>query len=175
MRTELGYYFCRVYFLCKENSENNTMTILKSTLLLIAAFFTMTMSAQEPLVIKGQIDQEFADYDLYTLEVVTLEGEIHEIPHTRNGKYHVIAYSGDRYAFNFKLDGQLMKCVTIDARVPAEVEAYGLIKFDVEITELSALMLEDTNTITLRYNEETGTVEAVSNKTSVFTADLRVR
>lgn len=152
---------------------------MRNIIALIVLCFAITLasdtSAQGALVVKGQIEQDFSSSENFSLEVVVNGEEIHQIPLSKKGKYHVVTYSGDAYDFNFYEDGKLMKTVTLDARVPDDIAATGTIKFDVVLTEVSHLMLDDINLIALEFNTKTGEIDLVSSKTTVFTASLRVK
>lgn len=159
--------------LCKGKIENMLKAIIRLSLALGLCFATSASFAQ--ITIKGQILQDHTLAENYDLEVIVNGEETHEVPLTKKGKYHVIIYENDTYAFNFLESGRLVKSVVLDTSSPEDIAPIGTIKFDVSVAPNELFLADEVNMISLRYSEEDGTFTSVGSKTSYFTAELRVK
>ena len=142
--------------------------------LVLGLLFTTTASFAQ-IAIKGQIIQDHTLAEDYDLEVIVNGEETHHIPLTKKGKYHVIVYENDTYAFNFIEKGCLVKSVILETSSPKDLTPTGTIKFNVVLAENELFLSDEVNMIALHYSEENGTFTSVGSKTSYFTADLRVK
>lgn len=104
---------------------------------LCALFIGVLASGQGSLIVKGKVLP--IGNTNPALEILVNGTDVHKVPLSKSGKFHVNLYENDHYVFSFTQPGCIEKTVIIDTSMPQNEVPVGKLLFDVAMEPISKL------------------------------------